>query len=126
VVGLTTAAVEALFEQADFGLQLGDALQEFGFALLLAACQGDLVLRELFFESGLAEGGALVEGLVVADLLAGVTEELLAGGLAAGSSAGERVAGSDAVGVHGGSLPGRPTKGKVGCEKEKRKKQREL
>ena len=101
--------------------EVGDALEEFGFALLLTVSPGDLLLRELFFELGFAESGALVECLVEADLLACVAEELLAGGQAAGSPAGERVAGGDVVGVHGGSMPGGPAKGEVGSEKREKK-----
>lgn len=56
---------------------------QFGFALLDACrrrglCLG-LCLGEEFFELGLALGGAVVLGLVEADLLTGQPEGLLAG-----------------------------------------------
>jgi hypothetical protein len=87
VVGLGTAAVEALLEPAHLGFEVGETLLQLGFALLDARRCGGLRLGvgvgESFFELGFALGGAAVEGLVVASLLAGEPEGLLAGGQAA-------------------------------------------
>jgi hypothetical protein len=105
MMAFATAAVEALFEQADFGFEVGDALQEFVLVALLTGCQGGLVLGELCFELGLAPEGALVEGFVVADLLASIAEKLLAGGQAAGCLAGEGGTGDKVVRFHTGSMP---------------------
>jgi hypothetical protein len=82
VMGLATAAVEALLEQAYLGLEVGETLLQFGFALLDAGrgLRVGVGVGELLFELGLAEGGAVVEGLVAMDLLPGVPEQLLAGG----------------------------------------------
>ena len=130
--GLATAAVEALLEQADLGLQVGDALLQGGFALTglgdallqggfalaglgvalleqrggVGAAVGELLLGvggrlpqagggavvalgELGLEVGLAEGSAVVEGLVEAGLLAQVAEGLLASRQGAGGGSGE-------------------------------------
>jgi hypothetical protein len=87
VVALAAAAVEALFEQAHLGLEVGEALAQLGLALLDACRRGGLRcgrgVGEEFFELGLALAGAEVEGLVVADLLPGVPKDLLAGRQAA-------------------------------------------
>jgi hypothetical protein len=87
VVRLGAAALEAVLEQADLGLEVGQGLLQFGFALLDTRRGGGLRpgvgLGEALAELGLAEGSAVVEGLVEADLLAGVPEGLLAGRQAA-------------------------------------------
>jgi hypothetical protein len=101
-MGFATAAVEALLEQADFGFEFGDALVEFAVALLQAGgavglAGGELglellqlggevglALGEELFEGGFAKGSAVVEGFVVAGLLAGLGEGLLAGRQGAG------------------------------------------
>ena len=100
VMGLATFAVEALFEQADFGFEFIDTLLALVVALLEPRFKLRLALQEELLEFGFAVDRALVEGLVVADLLACIPQELLAGGQAAGSLAGQRVAGSGEVGFH--------------------------
>jgi len=84
VRGFATAAVETLFEQADFGFEFVEALLALAVTLLQAGVAVALALGQLLFEFGFAEDSALVEGLVEADLLPSVTEELLAGGQATG------------------------------------------
>jgi hypothetical protein len=111
VRGFATPAVEALFEQADFGFEFVEALLALVVALLPARLKLGRTLNEEFLEFGFAADSALGEGLVEADLLACVTEELLAGGQATGSLAGQRVAAGGVVGFHAGSMPGRPTQG---------------
>jgi hypothetical protein len=101
VVGFVAAAVEAVFEQAHLGFEVGETLLQFGFALRDARLSGGLRLGvgrgELFFEFGFTEGSAVVESLVVVDLLPGLPEELLAGEQAARSGGREGVEGA---GVH--------------------------
>jgi len=58
VMRFATAAVETLFEQAHFGFEFGEALLEFRFALLQACGGAGLVVGQLFFEFGFAQGGA--------------------------------------------------------------------
>src|SRR5205807_5856330 len=88
VLAFAAAAVEALFEQADFGLEVGDLLLDRAAALLQAGLAVGLALGKLFLEPGLAEGSAdgsaVVEGFIEAGLLACVSEGLLAGREAAG------------------------------------------
>ena len=91
VMGFATAAVEALFEQAYFGFEFGDALLRFVLALLQACGKAGVALSELFFEFGFAQGSAVVEGLIEARLLTGVPESLLAGREFAGSVGGFRL-----------------------------------
>jgi hypothetical protein len=94
VMAFAAAAVEALFEQADFGLEVGNVLLELAAALLQAAFAVGLALGELLLESGLAEGSAdgsaVVEGFIVVGLPACVAERLLAGGEGAGCLGWER------------------------------------
>jgi hypothetical protein len=100
-MGFVATAVEAVFEQTHFGFEVGEALLQFGFAVRDACLSGGLRLGvgvgELFFEFGFTEGNAVVEGLVVVDLLPGLPEELLAGEQAARSGGREWVEG---VGLH--------------------------
>jgi hypothetical protein len=110
-MGFATPAVETLFEQADFGFEFVQALLALVVALLQVRFKLGLALNEEFLEFGFAADSALVEGLVEADLLAGVTEELLAGRQATGGPAGERVARGGVVGFHAGSMPGQPAQG---------------
>ena len=110
-MGFAAVAVEALLEQADFGLEVGEALLAFDVALRQAGLQVALALGALFLAFGLAEASALGEGLGEADWLACVTEEWLAGGQATGCPAGQRVAGGGGVGFHAGSMPGQPAQG---------------
>jgi hypothetical protein len=88
VMAFATAAVETLFEQADFGLKVGDLLLDLAAALLQAGFAVGLALGELLFElllaCGLTEGSAVVEGFIETGLLACVPESLLAGREAAG------------------------------------------
>jgi hypothetical protein len=106
VVGFVAAAVEAVFEQTHFGFEVGELLLQFGFALRDARLGGGLSLGvglgEFFFEFGFTESSALVEGLVVVDLLPGLPEELLAGEQAARSGGREWVEGA---GLHSRSMP---------------------
>jgi hypothetical protein len=61
---------------------------------------------ELFLGFGFAADGALVKGLVEADLLACVAEQLWAGGQATGSVAREWVTQGVVVdGIHEGRMP---------------------
>lgn len=83
-MAFAAAAVEALLEQADFGLQVVDLLLELGLALRQARRGGGAAVGALGLELGLALGGAAVEGLVEAGLLAGVGEGPLAGRQATG------------------------------------------
>ena len=49
-MGFAAATIEALFEQADFGFEVGDALLQFGFALLETVGPVGLALSEEVFE----------------------------------------------------------------------------
>jgi hypothetical protein len=100
VTVLATAAVQALFEQADFGLEVVDALVEDAVALTQARFKVGLLLGEALFELGFALGGAVVEDAIEADLLAGVAEGLVAGQQATRSLAGKFTQGVESAGVH--------------------------
>ena len=76
-MGFAAVAVAALLAQADFGLEVGEALLAFDVALRQAGLQVALALGALFLAFGLAEASALGEGLGEADGLACVTEEWL-------------------------------------------------
>jgi hypothetical protein len=106
VMGFATASVESLFEQADFGLEFVDALLQLVLELLPLGGKVGLALGEEFFEVSFASGSALVECLVVAGLLSGVDESLLAGRQGTGRLGGERVAqGLEGKGVHQTRMP---------------------
>jgi hypothetical protein len=53
-MGFARAAVEALFEQAHFGFEVGEALLEFGFALAQACGRVGVGLGEECFALGFA------------------------------------------------------------------------
>jgi hypothetical protein len=70
VAALATAAIQALLEEPNLGLQVVEAL-----LLLLQSCVGvSLELGELFLELGLAPFGSLEHRLVEAGLGAGFGE----------------------------------------------------
>src|SRR5262245_61143976 len=124
-MGFTFAAVEALFEQADFGFEFGDALLALLVASLPARVAVGLAVGQLFLEFGFAAQRALVKGLVETDLLAGVAEQLLAGGQAAGCRAGERVTEGSVIGLHEGSSPEVVATREVGSERREKEEEAE-
>lgn len=101
VVALAAAAVEAMFEQAHLGLEVGEPLLQLGLVLLDARRGSGLSLGvsvgKLFFELGFALAGTAVEGFVEAGLLTGEPKGLLAGGQAARGGGRDRV---EDVGLH--------------------------
>jgi hypothetical protein len=110
-MGFAAAAVEALFEQADFGFQFGGVLLVFAVPLREAGVARGVAVGQLFLEFRFALDSALVQSLVQADLLACVAEELLAGRQTAGGLAGQRVTQNKVIRFHNGSMPGQPSKG---------------
>jgi hypothetical protein len=97
-MGFAATAVEALFEQAHFGLEFIKALLLLALLLLETGLEVGVAAGELFFEFGFAEASALVERLVTANLVASLPEEELARVQTAGWFGGQRVA---EVGVGG-------------------------
>ena len=75
-------------------IEIGDFTLAWRSRIFLANSGVGLALGELFFEFGFAQGSAVVEGLIGADLLARVPENLLARREAAGSLGGQQVAGT--------------------------------
>jgi hypothetical protein len=87
-----TAAIEPLFEQADFGFQFVNTLLELLFALLETCRRVRLGLGQELFEFAFPLAGAVVERLIVADLLASLPQCLLTGWEVAGSLYWKRIA----------------------------------
>src|SRR5262249_16070623 len=107
-MGFARAAVEALFEQADFGFEVGEALLEFGFAVPQAGGRVGLGLGGVLLEVGFAQGGAAGGGAVGVGLLAGGRGGRGAGGgaprgggAAGGGGGGERGGGGQGSGAEG-------------------------
>jgi hypothetical protein len=84
VVAFATAAVEALLEQADFGLECVDTRLQLPFTPAASVFNVGLAPGALLLAFGFAEGGALVQGLVEGGLAACVLESLLAVGQSVG------------------------------------------
>jgi hypothetical protein len=101
-MGFAASAVEALFEQAHFGLEFIKALLLLALLLLETGLEVGVAVSELFFEFGFAEASALVERLVTANVVARLPEEELARVQAAGWFGGKRVAEVGVGGFHKG------------------------